>query len=108
MAVDEACANVIDHAYDGKPDGTVRIVCNASDDEVTVTILDHGQPFDPHSVPPPDTTAPLQKRQEGGLGLYLMEKLMDSVQFEFDKGKGNRLTMKKKVRRENLPLCTPS
>lgn len=107
-AIDEACANVVDHAYQGKPDGKMQIQCTLSDGQVTVTIVDHGKPFDPSSVPRPDVSAPLQKRQEGGLGLYLMERLMDSVKFEFDSAKGNRLTMKKKVRHENLPLCQPS
>ena len=86
----------------------MHIQCALSDGEVTVTIVDHGKPFDPRSVPRPDVSAPLQKRQEGGLGLYMMERLMDSVKFEFDAAKGNRLTMKKKVRHENLPLCQPS
>ncbi len=108
VAVDEACANVIDHAYLGRSDGPIRIQCRLSDGEVTVTIVDHGEPFDPRSVPRPDTAAPLEKRQEGGLGLYLMEKLMDSVRFEFDPAHGNRLTMKRKVRREDLPVCTSS
>lgn len=107
-AIDEACANVVDHAYRGKPDGKMQIECALSDGQVTVTIVDHGIPFDPRSVPRPDVSAPLQKRQEGGLGLYLMERLMDSVKFEFDPAKGNRLTMKKKVRHEDLPLCKPS
>ena len=104
MAVDEACANVIEHAYGGQPNGTVGLVCWLANDEVNVTIRDHGRPFDPQAVPRPDMTAPLDKRHEGALGLYLMEKLMDVVQFEFDPAKGNKLTMKKKVHREKLPL----
>jgi serine/threonine-protein kinase RsbW len=108
MAVDEACANVIEHAYGGRPDGTVIIECRLANDEVLLIIRDRGRPFDPQAVPRPDMTAPLAKRHEGALGLYLMEKLMDVVQFEFDPAKGNKLTMKKKVHREKLPLCSQS
>jgi serine/threonine-protein kinase RsbW len=108
MAADEACANVIEHAYSGRPDGTVSIECRLANDEVILTIRDRGQPFDPKAVPRPDMKAPLTKRHEGALGLYLMEKLMDVVQFEFDPTKGNKLTMKKKVDREKLPLCPQS
>jgi len=108
MAVDEACANVIEHAYSGRPDGMVSIEGSLSNDMVILTIRDHGRPFDPQAVPRPDMAAPLSKRNEGALGLYLMEKLMDEVQFEFDPIKGNKLTMKKKVHREKLPLCTQS
>lgn len=106
MATDEACANVIEHAYGGQPDGTVSIECWIANDEVTLIIRDHGRPFDPQTVPRPDMAAPLSKRHEGALGLYLMEKLMDVVQFEFDPSKGNKLTMQKKVHREKLPLCS--
>jgi len=104
MATDEACANVIEHAYGGRPDGTVSIDCWLANDEVILTIRDRGRPFDPKVVPRPDMTAPLDKRHEGALGLYLMEKLMDVVQFEFDPAKGNKLTMRKKVDREKLSL----
>jgi len=100
MAVDEACANVMEHAYAGKNDGTIRICCHADQDEVVVTIHDRGKPFDPQSVPRPDEAAPLHERQNGALGLYLMEKLMDSVGFEFDPIHGNTLTMRKKIPRE--------
>jgi serine/threonine-protein kinase RsbW len=96
MAVDEACANVIEHAYGGQTNGTISIHCQTLNDDVVVTIHDQGRPFDPQSVPRPDITAPLEKRQNGGLGLYLMEKLMDSVVWEFDAEKGNTLTLRKR------------
>lgn len=98
MAVDEACANVMEHAYSGRTNGKVNITFQAVGDEVVVRIHDHGRPFDPQSVPRLDPKAPLEKRGEGALGLYLMEKLMDSVEFHFDPTKGNTLTMKKRIR----------
>jgi anti-sigma regulatory factor (Ser/Thr protein kinase) len=108
MATDEACANVIEHAYTGRTNGIISIECWLANDEVILTIRDRGRPFDPKAVPRPDMAAPLDKRHEGALGLYLMEKLMDEVQFEFDPGKGNKLTMRKKVHLEKLPLCCQS
>jgi serine/threonine-protein kinase RsbW len=106
MAVDEACANVIEHAYAGRQNGQVSIICQLLNDEVIVTIRDSGRMFDPQAVPRPDIHAPIEERDAGGLGLYLMEKLMDQVKFEFDPEKGNKLVMKKKVRREKLPVST--
>lgn len=97
MAVDEACANVMEHAYGGHTNGKVCITCQAVGDEVVVRIHDHGRPFDPQSVPRLDPNAPLEQRGEGALGLYLMEKLMDSVEFHFHPTKGNTLTMKKRI-----------
>ena len=96
MAVDEACANVIEHAYDRTANGKMSIRCRLIDDEIVVIIRDHGRPFNPQCVPRPDVTAPLDKRCDGGLGLYLMEKLMDSIAWEFDPGEGNTLTMRKR------------
>jgi serine/threonine-protein kinase RsbW len=96
MAVDEASANVMEHAYAGQTDGTVCITCQTVGDQIVVTIHDHGRPFNPQAVLRPDPTAPLEKRGEGALGLYLMEQLMDSVEFDFDAARGNTLTMKKR------------
>ncbi len=96
VAVDEACTNVIEYAYEGRTDGEICIaLCKSEDQAVVVTIQDYGRSFDPDSVVRPDTTAPLHKRQEGGLGLFLMERLMDSVHFAFDPRRGNILTMRK-------------
>ena len=96
MAVDEASSNVMEHAYRGHSDGRLSLRVQALDDEVVVTICDQGERFDPQSVPRPDISAPLQERHNGGLGLYLMEKLMDSVAWEFDPERGNTLTMRKR------------
>jgi serine/threonine-protein kinase RsbW len=99
MAVDEACANVIEHAYRGRPDGTIDIRCEKRGKEFVVTIQDLGERFDPKQVARPRTNAPLSKRNIGGLGLFFMHKLMDKVTFEFTCGSGNRLTMVKKIKK---------
>jgi anti-sigma regulatory factor (Ser/Thr protein kinase) len=96
VAVDEACCNIIEHAYAERTDGTIHIACQQANDEAVVTIRDHGEPFDPEAVPPADISAPLAKRTGRSLGLYLMHQLMDSVEFGFDAAQGNVLTMRKK------------
>ena len=97
MAVDEACANVIEHAYRGRANGTIDIVCEKRGKEFVVTIQDFGERFDPKKVTRPRTRDPLSKRSIGGLGLFFMHKMMDKVKFEFTAGSGNRLTMIKKI-----------
>lgn len=97
MAVDEACSNVMEHAYCGRNDGTVSIACEARGGELIVTIRDRGRSFDPEAIQRPDPNAPLEEREATALGLFLMEKLMDSVEFHFDPVEGNTLTMRKKV-----------
>ena len=97
MAVDEACTNVIQHAYKDIKDGRIEITCRYADEEFTVVIQDHGHPFDPAAIPLPDLNADLEKRREGGLGLYFMRRLMDEVRFSFDAEAGNTVTMIKRV-----------
>jgi len=95
MAVDEACTNIIEHGYRGERRGKITLCCECADGDFVVTIRDHGQPFDPEAVPPPDLTSSLAERQEGRLGLYFMRQLMDEVRFRFD-ADGNELTMVKR------------
>ena len=97
MAVDEACTNVIEHAYRGRRDGTIDIACEKRDREFVVTIQDYGERFDPKKVARPRTRDPLSKRNIGGLGIFFMHKMMDKVKFDFSSGRGNRLTMVKKI-----------
>ena len=97
-AVDEACTNIMLHAYSGKG-GVISISCELQDKDFIITIRDNGRPFDPASVPPPDVEAALEERRVGGLGVHLMRKLMDDVSYTFDAEKGNKLVMRKTLAR---------
>lgn len=97
MSVDEACANVVEHAYEGIEGGSIALKCVWNAETLTITIQDCGKPFDPEAVPPPDLSTDLETRQVRGLGLYFMRRLMDQVHFEFDQG-CNRLVMVKKIK----------
>lgn len=97
MAVDEACTNVIAHAYQGRPDGKIEIVCERRGPEFVIMIRDWGKHFDPKKVARPKTDDPLHRRKIGGLGLFFMYKMMDRVDFSFSKDSGNLLTMAKKI-----------
>jgi serine/threonine-protein kinase RsbW len=96
MAVDEACSNIIEHAYGGEGRGAIECTCRIDDDGLTVILRDHGRPFDPTTVPEPDLHASLEDREEGGLGLYFIRQLMDEVRFEFTPDSGNVLTIVKR------------
>jgi serine/threonine-protein kinase RsbW len=97
MATDEACTNSIEHAYNGRK-GEVRVCCWTEGDEYVVRVTDFGDPFDPDSVPIPDTTVPLTERSIGGLGLYFMRELVDRVDFMSDSVQGNQVIMRKRRR----------
>jgi serine/threonine-protein kinase RsbW len=93
-AVGEACTNVMKYAYSEKG-GLITLTCEMKDHSFVVVISDHGKPFDPGSIPPPDLDASLEKRRIGGLGMYLMKKYMDEVTYSFKADTGNTLVMKK-------------
>jgi len=95
-AVDEACANIIYHAYEFEGQGAIDLACERREAEFVVTIVDYGRPFDPSSVPTPNVNAELHERKEGGLGVYLMHKLMDDVRHDFC-DRHNVLTMIKRI-----------
>jgi len=94
MAVDEACSNIIEHAYGGEGKGEIRCTCSVVEDEMKIVIKDRGKPFDPSSIPPPNLSKDIDERQAHGLGLHFIRKWMDEVQF-LSKGRENILTMVK-------------
>ncbi|MBI5199279.1 MAG: ATP-binding protein [Nitrospirae bacterium] len=96
-AVEEACENIIEHAYPKDEKGTIDFHCEMKDDEFIVKIRDHGRPFNPDSVQSPDLEAALEERAIGGLGIHFMKSLMDEVNYSFDFEKGNELVMKKYI-----------
>jgi serine/threonine-protein kinase RsbW len=97
LAVDEAATNIIQHGYEQHARGDIELGWRMEGDLFVVMLRDRGRRFDPDGVPAPDITSPLEERQAGGLGLYLMNKLMDRVTFDFDDANGNVLTMSKRV-----------
>lgn len=96
LATDEACTNIIEHAYDGRDDGLIRVSCWVDAGVFVVQFLDQGATFDPSKVREPLLTEVLADRPLGGLGMHFMRSLMDEVRFDFDPVAGNLLTMTKR------------
>ena len=97
MAVDEASANIIDHAYGGETDDEqIELTCEIRKESLILTLRDKGRPFDMDSIAPPDLNLPLSERQVGGLGIHLIRSLMDSIKYESACESGNTLTLVKK------------
>ena len=95
LAADEAITNVIQQGYEGR-EGMIHIRCEASTKEIVLVVEDSAKPFNLSSVEEPRFSDSLEKRQIGGLGVYLIKKKMDQVTHEFKNGK-NILTMRKRV-----------
>jgi anti-sigma regulatory factor (Ser/Thr protein kinase) len=97
LAADEASSNIIEHAYAGVQDGKLEVECNIFDGGMKIVMRDRGKPFNPSSVPEPNVNADLAERKIGGLGMYLMRKLMDEVTYVSSADGGNTLTMIKRT-----------
>ena len=95
LAVDEAATNIIKYAY-GEKEGPLRLIMELHGKVLMITLVSWGKPFDPTAVSAPDLTAGLEERRIGGLGMYLIRKMMDEVSYSFDPT-GNRLIMKKNL-----------
>lgn len=96
LAVDEACSNIIEHAYGGENQGEVECSVNVRQGELTITLKDKGQPFEPKKVPKPSVNVPLRELKLRGVGFFLMNKMMDEVYYRTTPEIGNVLTMIKR------------
>ncbi len=97
MAIDEMYSNIC--YYSGATEAVVgcRVTENEEEREVSLYFEDDGIPYNPLEHPDPDVTELLEKRREGGLGIYLVKKRMDEMHYEYQSGK-NKLTLSKKER----------
>jgi serine/threonine-protein kinase RsbW len=98
LAADEAASNMIEHSYENIPDGVIDLSCGMEGEQIRIILTDYGEPFDPSIIPLPDLKADLSDRKIGGLGIFLMRKLMDEVHYEPRADKSNVLTMIKRKR----------
>lgn len=90
IAADEIVSNIA--RYSGA--AAVQVECAMLDSRVIIRFLDDGTPYDPTSQPEPDTTLSAEDREMGGLGIFLVKKIMDQVGYEYTNGQ-NILTMEK-------------
>jgi serine/threonine-protein kinase RsbW len=95
LAVNEMATNIIVHGYRGES-GVIEIDLEAEGSDLVARLRDHSPPFDPLTVPPPDTTLPLHMRPLGGMGIHLTRKLMDSIDYHVDERHSNELILVKR------------
>jgi anti-sigma regulatory factor (Ser/Thr protein kinase) len=93
MAVDEACANVIEHAYGNDVAQELTVRATFDEAELRVAVVDTGRGFDPQAQPDGDVKKLIAERKSGGLGLRIIRSLMDQVRYEIEPGKKNELQM---------------
>jgi len=86
MAVDEACTNVIEHAYAGQNEQPIDIAIILNTDKLTIRIRDKGQTFNQQAYREPDLIEYAKTRKSGGFGVHIMRRLMDEVAYKTSGG----------------------
>lgn len=94
LALEEAVVNVMNYAYPGQTDMPIVLSVSADEgaDGIVFRLTDNGVPFDPTRAEMPDVTLSAEERNIGGLGIFLVEQLMNKVAYERE-GESNVLTM---------------
>ncbi len=96
VAVEEIYINIASYAY-GDAIGQAEILLDTDTaGQVSITFMDRGTPYDPLAKEDPDITLSAEERGIGGLGIFMVKKSMDDVQYKYEDGK-NILTLVKKV-----------
>ena len=98
MAVDEACSNVIEHAYGYNGEKTLTVSINIKEKKIVIDIIDRGiKGFDPNSVKKVNLKEFIENRKTGGLGIHLMRNLMDDVLYYTGANNYNRVRLIKNI-----------
>ena len=94
LAVNEACMNVIQHAYQGNELGEIVLEMLNNEGKIHFRLLDYAKPIDLESVKPRD----MDELRPGGLGTFFINEIMDECdRGHLEEGKGNYLEMVKKI-----------
>lgn len=99
LAVDEACANVIEHAYGHDITKAVSVRATFDDEKLLISVIDEGRGFDPGKVQQDSVEELVHARKSGGLGIRLIRTLMDEVSYEIVPGQKNELHMTKLIKK---------
>ena len=95
LVAEEVLTNIIQYGYPDRPKGLIVVAFECDTDFATMKIWDDGNHFSPDEVAPPDIEAGWEERQIGGLGVFLMNELMDEVAYSREPNGSNLLVVKK-------------
>jgi len=95
LALEEALVNICKYSYPDEP-GDAEVNCKQDNGRFIIEIIDSGIPFDMSSLPAPDVTSNIEERKIGGLGIFLIKKMVDEVKYRRERNFNIlKLTMKK-------------
>lgn len=97
LAVDEACTNVIKHAYANNSNQMIEVSIKVDQKKLIIIVADKGKGFNPDEIKLPDLNKSIKEGRKGGLGLCLIKTLMDKVEFEIKPGSKTQVKMIKYI-----------
>ncbi|GAB1442554.1 hypothetical protein MASR2M39_13900 [Ignavibacteriales bacterium] len=97
IAVDEILSNIVYYAYSESETGKIDVILVINKETVELQFIDEGVEFDPLQKKDPDTSVPADKREIGGLGIFLVKKLMNTVEYSRVGQKNNLKITKRKT-----------
>ena len=100
LVLEELFVNALRHGGCEGMEGASKITLRIGDDDVRVEFADRGAAFNPLTAPPPNMAAPLEERQNGGLGLHFVRHFMRDLQYRRE-GEWNRLTMRRSLTKDS-------
>ncbi len=99
ISIDEACTNIIKHGYKEKNNGSITLKVRIKNDRLILELIDHGKSFDPNTIHDPNISSYVQNGKKGGLGIFIMRKFLDAIEYEVSSlGNILRLTKLRQVR----------
>ncbi len=99
LAVDEGCTNIIRHAYRDVEKGVIEVLAVVKQKALSIVLIDHGKGFDFKKASDPNLQTYMKIGKKGGLGIFLMKKLMDEVEYHIT-NRGNELWLTKRITKE--------
>ena len=107
LAVDEACTNVVKYAYqDNSEENSLEINVQINSNKFVITIRDFGKGFNPDGIESPEMEKYLAQFKAGGLGIFLINQLMDEVSYDIRPGVKTEVIMAKYFTQSNTKLLT--
>jgi anti-sigma regulatory factor (Ser/Thr protein kinase) len=96
LALEEWLTNILKYAFDDAAEHAIHIRLRISNQEARVVVEDDGKPFNPLDQAPPDITIPMEERIPGGLGIFMIRKSVDTVEYQREAGKNVLILAKRK------------
>ena len=97
LAVEELLTNILNYAFTDQREHEIRVCLRPDESQFEIEVADDGRPFNPLEHPAPDLSLPLERRPVGGLGIHMIRKSMDRIDYRRTDGK-NILVMAKQIK----------